>query len=144
MRGNQKEAISERAQEIMNDLEQLAKPLSQDMTNFRGRTDFLNLDVGDEYLPVSVESTAAHESVSSSFAYHPTQLEAGFNNYATFMEFRIPKGTKALMTNVGELEVILMHPSKWKVARKFENVVIARGPNLPDAKIQEYYIMVPL
>ena len=137
-------AISERAEEIMNDLEKKAKPLSQEMATFRGRTDFLDLDVGEEYIPVSVESTAAHESVSASFSYHPTKHEIGISHHATFMEFRVPKGTNALMTNEGELEVILMHPTKWKVGRKFTDIVVDRGPDLNKVGISEYYIMVPL
>ena len=124
-------SLSAKERKIVTDLENLARPLEEDMRVFRGLTDvtepFREGDIIDQKSFVST-STSPFESFD--FALGPD---------AVLFDIKVPKGTRGIITNQSEQEVILLPGHKMRLLSVEDKRELSRGPD-QGTKLVKYIV----
>ena len=129
---------------VLRELEQLAKPLADNVPLVRGIDKQLDLKVGDTFQDASFSSTSRSLGIAHRFGKGTHNAGRTRKNTGTMFEIADAKGTRAIVTNPGELETIFLPGQKFRVLEAKTNVVMKRGAaRANDLVADRYYLMVP-
>lgn len=127
---------------LLRDMQALAKPLTDNTPLVRGIDVRLNLKVGDTWSDAQFLSSSRSLSIANTFGkgtYNSGRTRA---NVGTLIEFVNTKGTKAIVTNIGELETVFLPGQKFRVLAVETDKVLKRGA-VNTWKADRYVLMAP-
>ena len=96
--------------QTLTELLGIAKPLDRDYVVYRGQHDIFDGDVMDLHAPLSTSISPHHARKGT------------FGGNENLYQITIPKGTRAIVTNDYELEILLMPGQRLVKYAEFENV----------------------
>ena len=132
--------LSAQTRQVLDEMEATRTDVAPGTVTFRGRTDTVDLSVGDAYTAEALESSSASGRVAYDFGIGIDGL-AG-DDAGTIIELRWPGRHKATIVDAGEFEYISMPDTQMRVLARFDDVDVLHVDFLDKtAKANRYYIM---
>lgn len=120
---------SERGRQVARDMRAAMRETTEDLEVWRGRPEKIDYAVGDEFSDRAFSSWSTGYGTAVNFAGGWAGKAEG-----TLYRVRIPKGSRAVVENEAEQEVLLRPGSKYRVAEIIDNAdkgasKLYRGPS---------------